>query len=382
MNATHEPTRLLDPADVARARAPLPQSWTLPPAAYTDPRIFEIERDAVFGRDWLCVARQEQLPRPGDFLCVDLPDQPIVVVRDRSGELHALSRVCIHRAMPVIEGSGNATRFVCPYHHWTYELDGALRSAPMMDGVEGFDAAACRLPALRLEAWQGFVFVNRDPQAAPLAPQLEGLAKALEPYQYDRLQVVDTIEFDSPWNWKILVENFMEAYHHIGPHRNTFEPVYPARRSLVEDNGGAPWTLLRMPGIDTDGTEDATTSPGRDETAHQLLAANVYPTLLFAVSDTGAAWYQLEPRAHDAMNLKIHYLMPPEAAGALDAEGRAATMEFVRAIHVEDISVNEGPWRGLHAGLTAQGRLSLFEGAIWQLNQLWLDRIEPCLPAT
>jgi hypothetical protein len=150
----------------------------------------------------------------------------------------------------------------------------------------------------------------------------------------------------------------------------------------VEDNGGAPWTLLRMPGIDTDGTEDATTSPGRDETAHQLLAANVYPTLLFAVSDTGAAWYQLEPRAHDAMNLKIHYLMPPEAAGALDAEGRAATMEFVRAIHVEDISVNEGPWRGLHAGLTAQGRLSLFEGAIWQLNQLWLDRIEPCLPAT
>jgi len=371
---------LLAAADIARARAALPDSWTLPPRAYTDPRVFEIEREAIFGRDWLCVARQEQVSQPGDYVCVDLPDQPIVLARDRGGALHALSRICLHRAMPVAEGSGNATRFVCPYHHWTYELDGSLRSAPMMDGVHGFETSACALPRLPLEVWQGFVFVSLNPDPTPLAQELEALSTLLERYDVAGLEVVDTIEFDSPWNWKILVENFMEAYHHIGPHKHTFEPEYPARKSRVEDNGGAPWTLLRMPGSG----EPADTGEGPfprllASERHQLLAVNVFPTLLFAVSGGGAAWYQLEPRAHDEMNLKIHYLLPATAAAALDPAGRAEVMAFVRAIHLEDIAVNEGPWRGLNARLTTQGRLSLYEGAIWQLNQLWLDRIEPHL---
>ena len=114
----------------------------------------------------------------------------------------------------------------------------------------------------------------------------------------------------------------------------------------------------------------------------QLLAMNVFPTLLFAVSATGGFWYQLEPGAHDSMRLRIHFLLPSEVAEVLDDDMRAETIEAVRMIHTEDIEVNEGPWRGLQAGLTAQGRLSTFEKAIWQLNQLWLDRVEPLLNKT
>jgi len=369
----------LEEDDIRRVRAPLEQSWSLPPAAYTDQRIFSLEKQSIFARDWLCVARTDQLAKTGDYLSIDLLDQPVVVVRGRDGELRALSRVCVHRAMPVVEGSGNATRFVCPYHHWTYELDGALRSAPMMDGLIDFDTSACRLPELRLEVWNGFVFVNRDADAAPLAPQLEGLARLIENYDFDNLVTAATTEFDSPWNWKILVENFMEAYHHIGPHKNTFEPVFPARESSVEDNAGAPWAFLRMPGKphETD-QEIPGVFPGLSGAEqHQLLAMNVYPTLLFAASPSGGVWYQVEPRTKDAMNLKIHYLLPAEIAESLDENARNAIIGEVRAIHTEDIEVNEGPWRGLQAGLTRQGRLSRFEKAIWQLNQLWLDRLAP-----
>jgi len=364
--------------DIARAREPLERAWTLPPGAYTQPQIFAAERGRIFEKDWICVARADQLPEVGDFLCVDLLDQPIVVVRGRDRALRALSRVCLHRAMPVVEGSGNTTRFVCPYHHWTYELDGQLRSAPMMEGCEDFLPGDCRLPMLRLEEWQGFVFVNQDSDANALSPQLKNLAQRIEHYDYGELIVVATTEYDSPWNWKILVENFMEAYHHIGIHQNTFQPIYPARASTVPDNEGQPWTYLQMPC--RAGREEAHESAvfPRLEGAerYQLLAMNVYPTLLFAATQDGGVWYQLEPRAHDAMHLKIHYLLPRQIASQLDTTARTAIVEGLRFIHEEDIAANEGPWRGLQAGLTVQGRLSTFEKAIWQLNQLWLDRME------
>ena len=368
---------------LARVRAPLARSSTLPPAAYTDARVFDVEIDTVFARDWLCVARQEQLPNPGDYVCVDLPGQPVVVARGRDGELRAFSRICLHRAMPVAEGSGNASRFVCPYHHWTYELDGSLRSAPMMEGAEGFDASRCRLPALRVEVWQGFVFVNRDPEAAALAPRLSGLETLIRPYGFGELVVAATTEFDSPWNWKILVENFMEAYHHIGTHSATFEPIYPARESSVPDNGGAPWTFLRMPGKPSpDGSQPTLFPALNGDELHQLVAANVYPTLLFAASAAGAFWYQLEPRSHDDMKLTIHVLLPAAAADTLTEEDRRGAIELVRGIHLEDVPANEGPWRGLHGAMTGQGRLSPYEKAIWQLNQLWLDRVGDRLQAS
>ena len=131
---------------MARVGEPLARAWTLPRTAYTEPSVFAAEAERIFRRDWLCVARVEELAKVGDYRCVDLVDQPIAVTRARDGEIHAFSRICLHRAMPLAAGAGNASRFVCPYHNWTYELDGRLRSAPMMDGVEGFHATAagCR----------------------------------------------------------------------------------------------------------------------------------------------------------------------------------------------------------------------------------------------
>ena len=123
---------ILSEQEIQRIAAPLESAWTLPPKAYTDPVLFQQEVETVFSNSWICVGRVEQLPNPGDYMCVDLLTQPIVVTHDHQGNLNALSRVCLHRAMPVAAGNGNATRLTCPYHKWNYEMDGRLRSAPMM----------------------------------------------------------------------------------------------------------------------------------------------------------------------------------------------------------------------------------------------------------
>lgn len=364
-------TTLIDEQELVRVAAPLAEAWTLPPAAYTSGTIFQKEVTQIFHQDWSCVGRVEQVANVGDFVSVDLFGQPIVVVRVAADEIKVLSRVCLHRAMPIVEGEGNATRFVCPYHKWTYELDGRLRSAPMMQGVAGFETDNCSLPELKVELWLGFIFVNLSLEAERLSPKLAELSDDLAIHNFAGKEIVETIEFDSPWNWKLLVENFMEAYHHIGPHAETFEPLYPARASFVE--GGEQWSLLRMPAKDSG--PDHPEQPDMSE----LLAGVVFPMFLFAASAHSGIWYQLEPSSESAMRLRIHILQEPEVYAAMSEEERVMHRELVRAIHLEDIDVNQGPWRGMQAPLTRQGRLSLFEEAIWQLNQYWLGKMEDAL---
>ncbi len=363
-------TEFLAQTQLEGAAAPLPEAWTLPPAAYTLPAIFQMEAARLFHGGWICVAREEQLGAPGDYLCADVVGQPVVVVRDKAGELRAMSSICLHRAMPVVEGSGHATRFVCPYHRWTYELDGNLRSAPMMQGVEGFQVRSARLPQLALEVWEGFVFVNCDRSAEPLTPQLSGLHQLVRNYRFGDLVISGTAEFDSPWNWKVLVENFMEAYHHTGTHQNTLESIYPARDSSVPDNDDQPWAFLRMPGLVD--AEPPVLPDLSDAQQRDLFAAAVFPTFLFAGTASSGVWYQLEPHAHDAMHLRVHLLLPQSVRDAMSSAELDAALELVRGVHLEDIEANDGVWRGLQAPLTVQGRLGPYEKAIWQLNRYWL----------
>ncbi len=371
------PDPLLGDDERLKITAARSEAWTLPPAAYIDPAVWGREVAAIFRHDWICVARSSQLPEPGDYVAVDLIDQPVIVIRHDDGTVRAMSNVCLHRSMPLVSGPGSAHWIVCPYHRWSYGRDGSLHTAPMMDGAEGFDPASCQLPQLAVEEWEGFVFVSMGDDPAPFAPQLAQLASMLEQYGLRDLVIVDTIEFDSPWNWKLLVENFMEAYHHIGPHRDTFQQSNPAAASFVVDNSGGPWSLLHMPGVtDLDESPDLPFLSGLDrERRADLLAACVYPTLLFAVNGTLAVWYEVVPTTHERMTLRIHLLLEPDVAADPDVIAAMPEIhEGLAWIHGEDIPVNEGPWRGLHAPLTAQGPLSPYEAAIWQFNQYWLQR--------
>lgn len=187
----------------------------LPPRYFNDPDLFGRIRDQVFYRTWQYACHDSQLPNPGDYLTFSLFDEDIVVLRDRDGELQALYNVCQHRGHRLLEGSGNRRLLVCPYHAWSYDLNGRLRAAPASEAVDGFDRSAICIPRIRLEAYLGFVFINLDPDAAPMDRCYPGVREAILALCPDiaNRRFAHEHSVDEGCNWMVAVENYNECYH-------------------------------------------------------------------------------------------------------------------------------------------------------------------------
>ena len=363
-------------AELDKCRGPLEQAWTLPANAYTSSEVSALEQERVLKKSWLPIGRVEQVPEPGDYLCLDVLDQPLMIVRGKDGKIRTMSRVCLHRGAPLAEGSGNKKLFVCPYHAWSYQNDGQLKKAPLMDGAEDFDEKNCRLPQLKTEIWNGFILISFDDEASPFAEQARQFGDYFANYRMGDMRIVRTLEFDSHWNWKVLVENFMEAYHHIAIHSRTFEPIYRARDSKIIDHG-EPCSILHMPSAHKQVPEGFPLIEGLEEWQKtDLIAAVAFPYFLIAVQGNSMVWYQVLPTAHDRLMLKIHMCVP---SSSMEMEGfdelADAASELVSVIHHEDIEANDMVWKGLNAPLARQGRLSPLEKSIWQLSQWWLQKM-------
>lgn len=350
----------------------------LPPRAYLDPAIFERERERIFRREWHCVAREDQLARAGDYVAFELFGEPLVAVRGDDARLRVLSGVCRHRWMPVVEtGRGHRRSFQCPYHLWTYALDGRLVGAPDMDRTPGFERARCALPQLPVETWHGFVYTSLDPDATPLAPRLAALEAAIAPYDLASLRTLEPIAFEHEWNWKVLVDNFIESYHHQGMHADTLQPVAPASGTWAEDASG-PFIVLHNPG--KPGEPFPAMFPVRPRLGEaqrgEFLVAAVFPFHLFSLQPDGLIWYRMEPVAVDRFRLFIHPCVPAECVDdpawqpALDA-----LRGFVDAIHRQDITACDAVQRGLRSSFAAPGPLSHLEKAIAQFARWWRERM-------
>ncbi|MEQ9526886.1 MAG: SRPBCC family protein [Parvibaculaceae bacterium] len=352
---------------------PLAQASTLPPGFYTSPEIFEAERERVFRRNWVSVGRASEIPDAGDRFRIDVAGEPLLIVRGKDAQIRALSAVCRHRWMLLGEGAESAGTIACPYHKWTYALDGALMAAPLMDKAEGFERDACALPSFACEVWNGFIFVNLGGDAEPLAQALAPLAAEFAPWKMDELEIAGRVEFDQPYNWKVLADNFMEAYHHFAIHPETFEPNYPAAISRAEETN-APWAALRMPHKDGALSETLFRPlDGIPDGARRGFSVfNVYPSMLLAVLADSVIWYRMEIDSVDRFKLTIYLLVHPQALDVPDAETlKTFLREGAYAVHMEDIAACDGVQRGLMSGSARSGRLSHLEGAIHE-HQKWL----------
>ena len=365
----------LSAEEIARVRLPPESAWTLPPAAYVRRDIHDLEGERILRRSWAPLARVDQAPEPGDFIALDLAGQPVLLVHGLDGEFRVMANVCRHRAAPLAQGAGRRKLFTCPYHAWSYDTEGRLAAAPLMDGASDFPRDDCRLTQFRSEVWEGFVMANLDPQAAPFAPQVETLRRYFEAFGVGDMVVARTLTYDSGWNWKVLVENFMEAYHHLAAHAQTLEPAFHPRDSSVPENDG-PWSVLHMPAAAPDPGRPRLIEGLPDWQAGALFAAVAFPHFMFALHGDGMAWYQVLPATGDRFTLKIHVCVPRHVLEMEGAEDVLAALEqATAAIHAEDIVVNDLVWRGLNAPATGQGRLSPLERSIWQMNQWWLARM-------
>ncbi len=367
----------LDPAAFQSALSPLEEATTLPAQAFTDDAVYDREVERVFRGHWLCIGRVDQVANPGDWKTVDLLGERLVLVRDLEGEVRVLSRICRHRAAELVSGEGNSRSFQCPYHAWTYKLDGQLGGAPHMDRVAGFDRDDCALPPTRHEVWEGFVFVNLDGEAEPLGPQLAPLTKLLSGYEMASLVAEESATYESPFNWKVLVDNFMEAYHHIATHRDTLEPLYPAASSHVPDNEG-PYSVLVMPSSPEHPPPVAPPKlPGlADHEQPGLIAAVVYPFHLFAPAGDRVVWYQFLPESTGQFTLRLFNCFPREVLDdPAKEQERELARTILRVVHEQDIGACEAVQAGLESGHFERGRLSHLEKAIWEFNRWWWEKM-------
>lgn len=192
--------------------------FTLPADYYTDESWLSEESEQLLKREWHCLGRCEEISDTGQYYTLDLLGEPLLIVRGEDAVIRVLSNVCRHRNMPVAAGSGKTKSFVCPYHAWSYKVDGSLLRAPFMEGI---DNTKCALPEFKSEIWQGFIYVNLCDEAKPLAPRLEGLDQILTNYHSADMRHVFVEEELWDANWKCLVENFMEGYHLSRVHPQT-----------------------------------------------------------------------------------------------------------------------------------------------------------------
>ncbi|GAA6207469.1 carnitine monooxygenase subunit YeaW [Cognatishimia sp. WU-CL00825] len=210
-------------AEIAKGYHPdASRSFSLKADAYTDPVWHDVDVKEVIAKTWQWVCHVEKLRNPGDYVTIDIAGNPIALVRDREGVLRAFYNVCKHRAHTLVSGEGNTSRLMCPYHAWVYKLDGNLVRAPHTENLDDFQTKEICLDEVRVEEFCGFIYVNLDTSAVPLAEMSGELATEIKHWAPDieNLTFAHRLTYDIKSNWKNIVDNFLECYHCPTAHKD------------------------------------------------------------------------------------------------------------------------------------------------------------------
>jgi phenylpropionate dioxygenase-like ring-hydroxylating dioxygenase large terminal subunit len=364
-NDRKSPMTLIAPVAelIGNVSTPFAQARAMPPSVYTSPAFLERELKDVFAREWFSVGRASALAKPGDYLTVELAGQPIIVIRDSQGTLRAMSNVCLHRMSTLLEGAGSRGSIVCPYHGWTYNLDGTLRAAPAMAGNECFRKADYRLPQVRCEEWLGWVMITLDPDAPSAAERLAEVQGLIDDYQMENY--VESFRETHVWdtNWKILAENFMESYHLPVCHSGTIgglsrldEMVCPPGRPAFNYH-----TILKDDSLKIALAHPSNTRMQGERRRTTFLLA-IYPSLLITLTP-GYFWYlSLHPRGVGQVAIIFGGGMSQDFAHSPEAQVHFAQLKMLLdKVNVEDRGCTERVFKGLSAAAAKAGHLSHLE---------------------
>ncbi|GHU09255.1 (2Fe-2S)-binding protein [Betaproteobacteria bacterium] len=335
----------------------------MPPSVYTSADFLELEQERIFNRQWLCVGRSSSLSQTGDYLTCDIGTQPVAVIRKQDGSLSALSNVCRHRMVVLLEGRGNTRAIVCPYHAWSYRLDGELVGAPLMEKQPGFCKGEHTLPNVRCEEWGGWIYLTLDNSLPPVAEQFAELDALIAHYGMEHYQ--ETFHEEHVWNtnWKVLAENFMESYHlpmlhrgTVGPHSRPEEMECPPGHEAFNYH----WITKEATLVLGNAHPDNTRLQGHWRKTTALLC--LYPTHLITLTP-GYFWYLvLQPQGVDKVHIRFGGGLAPEFIDDPDSVAHMTALKaLLDEVNREDRRGVEAVFRGLLAPLAQPGRLSHLE---------------------
>jgi Rieske 2Fe-2S family protein len=299
---------------------------TLPQHYFTAPEIFAEEQAKIFARQWVLVGHQSEIAQPGDFLVATVAGESLIVLRDPRLTVRAFYNVCRHRGTRLCGAAKGRLRAIqCPYHAWTYALDGRLTGAPHMDEVPDFQKSDYSLHAVHLVLWEGFIFVNLAAKPNPAAGWFRPLAEKFAHWNLPQLRSARRIEYDVAANWKLVFQNYSECYHCPGVHPalSKISPFDSAENDLAEGPflGGfmeiAKGASLTMSG-------KACARPVgeiRGEDHHRVFYYSIFPNMLLSMHPDYVMLHQLWPQSPDRTLIQCDWFFHPEAAGGVSASG-------------------------------------------------------------
>ena len=371
---------------------------TLPTNWYRSPDIFQVEKERIFCREWIVACRESELPEAGDHRVLDVSGESILLLRNRERQLRAFYNVCRHRGarlcrtadatvtpgrVALTGGVTSGRLIVCPYHQWSYDLNGALVAAPHLGAGTGFDRGEFHLYPVAVETWGGFVFLNLTPATARhLAMQLDAIPERLQRYPLADLHIGATIEYQVAANWKIICENYNECYHCGGVH-----PELCALVPSFREAGGANLDWNR--GVaHREGAYTFTRSGITSRRAFPRLDADervrhkgelVYPNLFLSVACDHVAAFILKPRSAERTDITCHFLFEKHEVDNPSCDP-ADAVEFWDLVNRQDWTVCETVQEGIQARVHAHGYYAPMEDWNLDIRRYVTDRIAAHVP--
>jgi Rieske 2Fe-2S family protein len=349
---------------------------TLPQRYFVSQEIFDRELEAIFATCWVLVGHQSQLPKAGDYFLVDVAGESLIITKDQRSTIHAFYNVCRHRGARLCEEhNGHGAVIQCPYHAWTYALDGRLIGAPHMDETPGFNKAEFALKPVRLGVWEGFIFVNLADDADSLEKWFKPLDGKFSRWNAAGLRSAKRIEYDVQANWKLMFQNYSECYHCLGvhPELSKISPYDSAENDLTDGPflGG----LMRIgSGKSLTMSGSACAIPvgdfGHDEFRF-VFYYSIFPNMLLSLHPDYVMVHQLEPQSPERTLISCDWFFNPEAFKRSDFDPEDA-VRFWDMVNKQDWHVCELSQKGIASRAYEPGPYSARESipAAWDREYL------------
>ncbi len=353
---------------------------TLAAAWYTSPEIFARERERLIARGWTYVGRAEQVADPGDYIVVNVAGESLIVIRDTQHRLRAFFNVCRHRGTRMCESDGHARgAIVCPYHAWTYGLDGTLQAARNMQEVPDFDRADYPLLAARVASFGGFIFVSLSADAVAFETTYAALDGRFAPWGFADLRIAGSVEYDLACNWKLVFQNYSECYHCplVHPQLDRLSPSDSGRNDLIEGPILGGYSELRVQGTSLNTSGRSSRLPLAGVTGADLnrnYYYTIFPSLLLSMHPDYVMVHSIVPLAANRTKIVCQWLFDPQTMGADDFDP-ADVIDFWDLTNRQDWHVNELTQLGAESRAYRSGPYANAEGLLAAFDRYYLERM-------
>ena len=348
----------------------------VPAARYFDKTYFDLEIEHVFKKNWLWAGHISQLPEPGSYRLFEALGQNVIISRGTDGEVRAFKNACQHRGSALLlEPEGKARRFVCPYHAWGYNLDGQLTSVPDARDFKCLNKADIRLPSVRCEIWQGFIYVNFDANAKPLAEFMKPLDDSLGSFPFEDMVLRSSQSTVLNCNWKVAYDNFLEVYHVRVVHANTLAPFLESGSfapSLLPNGHACFTTKKKAASIFADLENEGLEIDERFRS--HTFAIVMFPNAMTPIDPAGLSAMCFWPVSPNQVRIEAIQIGAPLADKAEEEASREQFRAITEQVLSEDMVLFEGIQRSMESGDLPEVTLSYQEQCIYWYQEE-LDRL-------